>query len=71
RIIGALGGMAAEHVVYGVVTTGSENDLEQVTRGPASVRVTAWVTARVPARLPAPTPGRTRVRIPAGPRAPG
>jgi cell division protease FtsH len=23
--------MAAEHVVYGVVTTGSENDLEQVT----------------------------------------
>ncbi|CAL9540798.1 ATP-dependent zinc metalloprotease FtsH [Streptomyces sp. enrichment culture] len=32
RVIGALGGMAAEHVVYGVVTTGSENDLEQVTR---------------------------------------
>ncbi|MFE0675125.1 ATP-dependent zinc metalloprotease FtsH [Streptomyces sp. NPDC058867] len=32
RIIGALGGMAAEQVVYGVVTTGAENDLEQVTR---------------------------------------
>ncbi|MEV5317864.1 ATP-dependent zinc metalloprotease FtsH [Streptomyces sp. NPDC052687] len=32
RIIGALGGMAAEHVVYGVITTGSESDLEQVTR---------------------------------------
>ncbi len=31
RIIGALGGMAAEQVVYEVVTTGSENDLEQVT----------------------------------------
>ncbi|MFF8944706.1 ATP-dependent zinc metalloprotease FtsH [Streptomyces sp. NPDC014864] len=31
RIIGALGGMAAEYVVYGVVTTGSESDLEQVT----------------------------------------
>ncbi|WP_316740959.1 ATP-dependent zinc metalloprotease FtsH [Streptomyces sp. MK7] len=31
RIIGALGGMAAEHVVYRVITTGSENDLEQVT----------------------------------------
>lgn len=31
RIIGALGGMAAEHTVYDVVTTGSENDLEQVT----------------------------------------
>ncbi|MCH0541251.1 ATP-dependent zinc metalloprotease FtsH [Streptomyces sp. MUM 203J] len=31
RIIGALGGMAAEEVVFGVVTTGSESDLEQVT----------------------------------------
>ncbi|WP_328395960.1 ATP-dependent zinc metalloprotease FtsH [Streptomyces sp. NBC_00390] len=31
RIIGALGGMAAEHVVFDVVTTGSESDLEQVT----------------------------------------
>ncbi|MFE9624898.1 ATP-dependent zinc metalloprotease FtsH [Streptomyces sp. NPDC006527] len=31
RIIGALGGMAAEQVVYGVVTTGAESDLEQVT----------------------------------------
>ncbi|MFA7768457.1 ATP-dependent zinc metalloprotease FtsH [Streptomyces sp. NPDC048723] len=31
RIIGALGGMAAEHVVYDVITTGAENDLEQVT----------------------------------------
>lgn len=31
RIIGALGGMAAEQVVYGVITTGAESDLEQVT----------------------------------------
>ncbi|MEU6195449.1 ATP-dependent zinc metalloprotease FtsH [Streptomyces sp. NPDC047061] len=31
RIIGALGGMAAEQVVYDVITTGSESDLEQVT----------------------------------------
>ncbi|MFD9354367.1 ATP-dependent zinc metalloprotease FtsH [Streptomyces sp. NPDC060031] len=31
RIIGALGGMAAEQTVYNVVTTGAENDLEQVT----------------------------------------
>ncbi|OKJ07340.1 ATP-dependent zinc metalloprotease FtsH [Kitasatospora sp. CB01950] len=31
RIIGALGGMAAEQVVYGVVTTGAESDLEQLT----------------------------------------
>ncbi len=31
RIIGALGGMAAEQVVYGVITTGAESDLEQIT----------------------------------------
>ncbi|WP_318207677.1 MULTISPECIES: ATP-dependent zinc metalloprotease FtsH [unclassified Streptomyces] len=31
RIIGALGGMAAEQVVFGVITTGAESDLEQVT----------------------------------------
>ncbi|MGW2814623.1 ATP-dependent zinc metalloprotease FtsH [Streptomyces sp. NPDC001415] len=31
RIIGALGGMAAEQLVFDVVTTGAENDLEQVT----------------------------------------
>jgi cell division protease FtsH len=32
RIIGALGGMAAEQTVFGVITTGAENDLEQITR---------------------------------------
>jgi cell division protease FtsH len=32
RIIGALGGMAAEQEVFDVVTTGAENDLEIVTR---------------------------------------
>jgi cell division protease FtsH len=32
RIIGALGGRAAEQIVYGNVTTGAESDLEQVTR---------------------------------------
>jgi cell division protease FtsH len=32
RIIGALGGMAAEQEVYGVVTTGAESDLETVSR---------------------------------------
>jgi cell division protease FtsH len=31
RIIGALGGRAAEEIVYGDVTTGAESDLEQVT----------------------------------------
>jgi cell division protease FtsH len=32
RIIGALGGRAAEQIIYGDVTTGAESDLEQVTR---------------------------------------
>jgi cell division protease FtsH len=32
RIIGALGGMAAEEEVFNVVTTGSESDLETVSR---------------------------------------
>jgi cell division protease FtsH len=32
RITGALGGRAAEELVYGEVTTGAESDLEQVTR---------------------------------------
>jgi cell division protease FtsH len=31
RIVGALGGRAAEKLVYDVVTTGAENDLQQVT----------------------------------------
>jgi len=31
RIIGALGGRAAEELIYGDVTTGAESDLEQVT----------------------------------------
>jgi cell division protease FtsH len=32
KIIGALGGMAAEEEVFNVITTGAENDLEVVTR---------------------------------------
>ena len=32
RIIGALGGMAAEQEIFGVITTGAESDLEAVTR---------------------------------------
>jgi len=31
RIVGALGGRAAEELVYGNVTTGAESDLEQIT----------------------------------------
>jgi cell division protease FtsH len=32
RIVGALGGRAAEEIVYGDVTTGAESDLDQATR---------------------------------------
>ncbi len=32
RMTGALGGRAAERIVYRIVTTGAENDLQQVTR---------------------------------------
>src|SRR5690606_7854089 len=32
KIVGALGGMAAEQEVFGVTSTGAENDLEVVTR---------------------------------------
>ncbi|WP_210481290.1 ATP-dependent zinc metalloprotease FtsH [Naasia sp. SYSU D00948] len=41
RIIGALGGMAAEEEVLGVVTTGAENDLENAT-GIARGMVGRW-----------------------------
>ncbi|MFC9912045.1 ATP-dependent zinc metalloprotease FtsH [Streptomyces sp. NPDC127197] len=52
RIIGALGGMAAEHVVYGVITTGSESDLEQVTNI-ARGMVARWGMSRQVGRLSA------------------
>ncbi|MFD7404719.1 ATP-dependent zinc metalloprotease FtsH [Streptomyces sp. NPDC059866] len=52
RIIGALGGMAAEHVVYGVITTGSESDLEQVTNI-ARGMVGRWGMSRQVGRLSA------------------
>jgi cell division protease FtsH len=41
RITGALGGRGAEQMVYGVVSTGAENDLEQVT-AIARQMVTRW-----------------------------
>ncbi len=41
RIVGALGGRAAEEIVYGDRTTGAENDLQQVTRM-AYGMVTRW-----------------------------
>ncbi len=41
RIIGMLGGRAAEEIVYGTKTTGAENDIEQVT-DLAQNMVTRW-----------------------------
>jgi len=41
RIVGALGGRAAEEIVFGDRTTGAENDLEQVTKL-ARMMVTRW-----------------------------
>jgi cell division protease FtsH len=41
RIVGALGGRAAEEVVYGTRTTGSENDMQQAT-SIARQMVTRW-----------------------------
>ena len=41
RIVNALGGRAAEQVVYGIVTTGAENDIKQVT-DLARAMVTRW-----------------------------
>ncbi len=41
RMVGALGGMAAEQVVYGVITTGAESDL-QVCTGIARSMVGRW-----------------------------
>ncbi len=41
RIVNALGGRAAEAVVYGTITTGAENDIRQVT-DLARAMVTRW-----------------------------
>jgi cell division protease FtsH len=41
RIVSALGGRAAEQLIYGAVTTGAENDLKQVTEL-ARAMVTRW-----------------------------
>src|SRR6266508_1677461 len=41
RIVNALGGRAAEQVIYGTVTTGAENDIKQVT-DIARAMVTRW-----------------------------
>ncbi|POX64392.1 cell division protein FtsH [Streptomyces sp. Ru62] len=68
RIIGALGGMAAEQVVFGVVTTGAENDLEQVT-GIARGMVSRWGMSEKVGRLSAlPGDGQQPYGLSAAPR---
>ncbi|MGW5846431.1 ATP-dependent zinc metalloprotease FtsH [Streptomyces sp. NPDC055254] len=67
RIIGALGGMAAEHVVYDVITTGSESDLEQVT-GLARGMVGRWGMSERVGRLTAiPADGQSPYGLSAAP----
>ncbi|MGW7107364.1 ATP-dependent zinc metalloprotease FtsH [Streptomyces xanthophaeus] len=67
RIIGALGGMAAEHVVYDVITTGSESDLEQVT-GLARGMVGRWgMSARVGRLTAIPSDGQSPYGLSAAP----
>jgi cell division protease FtsH len=61
RIIGALGGMAAEQEVFNVVTTGAENDLEMVTRIARSM-VGRWgMSARIGTLSVLPTEGDPRM----------
>ncbi|WP_411101683.1 ATP-dependent zinc metalloprotease FtsH [Streptomyces sp. cmx-4-9] len=67
RIVGALGGMAAEQVVYDVVTTGSESDLEQVT-GLARGMVARWGMSERVGRLTAvPSDGQSPYGLSAAP----
>jgi cell division protease FtsH len=61
RIIGALGGMAAEQEVFNVVTTGAESDLETVTRIARSM-VGRWgMSERVGRRSVLPSDGEPRM----------
>jgi cell division protease FtsH len=61
RVIGALGGMAAEQEVFNVVTTGSESDLETVSRITRSM-VGRWgMSERVGRRSVLPSDGDPRM----------
>jgi cell division protease FtsH len=61
RIVGALGGMAAEQEVFGVVTTGAESDLENVTRIARSM-VGRWgMSERIGTRAVLPAEGDPRM----------
>ena len=64
-IIGALGGRAAEQLIYGSRTTGAENDLERAT-GLARHMVTRWgMSARFGPMSLAGTDGSSAVGLPA------
>jgi cell division protease FtsH len=61
RIIGALGGMAAEQEVFNLITTGSESDLETVSRI-ARAMVGRWgMSERVGRRSVLPSDGEPRM----------
>ena len=67
RIVGALGGRAAEELVYGNVTTGAESDLEQVT-SIARQMVGRWGMSDVIGLVSVlPAPGEEQFYGPGGP----
>ena len=67
RIVGALGGRAAEELVYGNVTTGAESDLEQVTHI-ARQMVGRWGMSDVIGLVSViPAPGEEQYYGPGGP----
>jgi cell division protease FtsH len=67
RIVGALGGRAAEELVYGNVTTGAESDLEQVT-SIARQMVGRWGMSEVIGLVSVlPAPGEEQFYGPGGP----
>jgi cell division protease FtsH len=67
RIVGALGGRAAEEIIYGNVTTGAESDLEQVT-SIARQMVGRWGMSDVIGLVSViPAPGEEQFYGPGGP----
>jgi cell division protease FtsH len=70
RLIGLLGGRAAEQTVYGDVTTGAESDLEQAT-ALARQMVGRWgMSERIGLVSALPRPGEESFTLPGSPGAP-
>ena len=65
RIIGMLGGRAAEEVVYGTRTTGAENDIEQATQLARNM-VTRWGMSDAVGMVQLAPPDNPYLRGPAG-----